>query len=103
MAAKQPQLELFRQLLGDRARDEAAEAGVHAVGVLLAAVRGVLDDLARRSHSLSRRLGEADRPAAERDVPDVVQNEVVAGQRLALDHAASVSRTCRASGRRERL
>jgi hypothetical protein len=70
--------------------------------VLFAAVRGVLDDLARRGHSLPRRVGEADRPAAERDLPDVVQNEIVARQRLALDHAASLSRTCGGSRRRER-
>ena len=36
VAAQEPQLELLGQLLGDRARDESAEAGVHAVGVLAA-------------------------------------------------------------------
>src|SRR5262245_47669342 len=102
MAPQQPQLQLLRQLLGDRARDEATEARVDAVRVLFATVRGVLDDLARRGHSLPGRVGEADRPPAECDFPDVVQNEIVARQRPALDHAASVSRTRGTSLRRER-
>ena len=66
VAAQEAELELLGQLLGDRARDEAAEAGVDAVGVLLAAVRGLLDELAGRAHALARRVGERDRAARGR-------------------------------------
>ena len=44
MAAQQAQLQLLGQLLRDRLRDEAAEAGVDAVRVLARAVRGALDE-----------------------------------------------------------
>ena len=92
VAAQEAELELLGQLLGDRARDEAAEAGVDAVGVLLAAVRGLLDELAGRAHALARRVREADRPGVDGDLPDVGERQIVARQRLALDHAASLSR-----------
>ena len=48
--AQEPQLQLLGQLLGNRLRDEAAEAGVDAVRVLARAVRGALDELARGAH-----------------------------------------------------
>ena len=54
VAAQEPQLELLGQLLRNRARDEPPEAGVDAVGVLLVAVRGALDELAGRAHALPR-------------------------------------------------
>ena len=66
--AQQPQLQLPRQLLGDRAVDEAAEAGVDAVGVLARAVRGALDELAGRPHLLARRVGQR-APARRRRRP----------------------------------
>src|SRR5262249_61596607 len=94
VAPEQAQLELLGQLLRDRARDEAAEAGVDAVGVLLATVRGLLDDLARGGHAVACGIGESDRPAVDGDLPDVGEREIVARQRPALDHAASVSRSC---------
>ena len=96
VAAQEAELELFGQLLGDRARDEAAEAGVDAVGVLLAAVRGLLDELAGGAHALARGVRERDRPGVDGDLPDVGEREIVARQRPALDHAASLSRTRRA-------
>ena len=62
--AQQPQLQLLGQLLGDRAVDEAAEAGVDAVGVLAASVRGALDELAGGEHLLPRRVCERRRRAS---------------------------------------
>ena len=94
VAAQEPELELLGQLLRDRARDEAAEARVDAVGVLLAAVRGLLDELAGGAHALPRRVGERDRAGVDGDLPDVLERQIVARQRPALDHAASLSRTC---------
>ena len=58
MAAQEPQLELGRELLRDLARDEAAEAGVDAVGVVAVAVRDVLDERAGRPHPLARGVGD---------------------------------------------
>ena len=50
VAAQETELELLGQLLRDRLRDEPAEAGVDAVGVLARAVRRAVDDRARRVH-----------------------------------------------------
>ena len=63
--AQQPQLQLLGQLLGDRAVDEAAEAGVDAVRVLARSVRSALDELARRAHLRRARRRRA-RPARAR-------------------------------------
>ena len=83
VAAEEAQLELLGQLLRDRARDEAAEAGVDAVRVLLAPVRRLLDELARRAPSARapRRQARPARPV-DGDRPDVGESEIVAGQRL---------------------
>ena len=103
VTAQEAELELFGQLLGNRARDEAAEAGVDAVGVLLAAVRGLLDELAGGAHAPARGVRECDRPGVDGDLPDVGEREIVARQRPALDHAASLSRTRRGAFRRSSL
>src|SRR2546430_1191608 len=93
MRAQQPKLELGRQLLGDRAVDEAAEPGVYAVGVLAPAVRGAFDELARGAHLLARRIGERRGLALDGDRPDVGDRQVVAGEgdRGLLGHAASLA------------
>ena len=58
MRAQQPQLQLAGQLLRNRAVDEAAEAGVDAVRVLLRSVRRALDERARGAHLVARGVGE---------------------------------------------
>ena len=68
VAAQEAELELLGQLLGDRLRDEAAEARVDAVRVLARAVRGALDELARGAHPLARARRRA-RPARRRPRP----------------------------------
>ena len=68
--AEQAQLQLLGQLLRDLLRDEAAEAGVDAVGVLVRAVRGALDDArAPRASARARRRRAARRRAARRRPP----------------------------------
>ena len=81
VAAQQPELELLGQLLRDRLRDEAAEAGVDAVGVL---ARGRARRGRRRARAATirsaRRVGERRRRALDRDRPDVVDGQVLAGE-----------------------
>ena len=54
VAAQQAELELLRELLRDVGRHEAAESGVHAVGVLAA---HAVDELACGAHLLPGRVG----------------------------------------------
>src|SRR6478672_7558877 len=54
MRAEQPELELGGLLGGNCNRHEAAETGVDAVRVLAAAVSGVLHEIARGVHLVSR-------------------------------------------------
>ena len=98
MAAQQAELELLRQLLGDRPGDETAEARVDAVRVLALAVDGSLDEVAGGPHPLAGRVGDLDRRVVDGDGPDVGETEVVAGESLALDHAASLSRALPPAG-----
>jgi hypothetical protein len=93
MTAQEPQLELLRLLDRNRARDEAAEARVDAVGVVIP--RDPIDELARRPHLLPRLLGEGHRRAADRHVPHVGHAEAVTRQRVTRDHGTSVGATRR--------
>jgi len=71
---QQPQLQFLGQLLGDLLRDEAAEAGIHTVGVLVRTVRDPLDDLPGGAHLNSRTLGERrGRPPLDGHRPDVLE------------------------------
>jgi len=92
MRAEQPELQLLGLLRRDRDRDEAAEAGVDAVGVLATAMRGSLHELARRVHLLARPVGQPCARSVDGHGPDVVHGEVVAGEadRRPLRHAASL-------------
>ncbi len=83
VAAQETQLQLGRLLGRDRLRDEPAEAGVDAVGVL---ARVLLEECARGDDPLPATLGEGDPAPADRDVPDVVQHEIVAGEQERLVH-----------------
>ena len=87
VASKQPQLQLLGLVVRDRLRDEAAEPGVDAVGVLAAEL---VEQAARACHLLDGARSEADRAAADRDVPDVLDREVVAGQQEQIGHGARV-------------
>ena len=80
VAAQEAQLQLGRLLLGDRLRDEAAEPGVDAVGVLAGAEGGTLDECAGGAHLRPRLVGELGRVPLDRDGPDVPCAEVVAGE-----------------------
>ena len=82
VAAQEAQLELPRQLLRDRLRDETAEPGVHPVRVLARAVRGPVDELARRDHPLPRGVGEPGVATLDRDGPDVLDRQVFARQHM---------------------
>ena len=55
MAPEQPELQLARQLLGNRARDKTAKAGVDAVRVLVRAVSGAFDELPGAHDLFARR------------------------------------------------
>ncbi len=111
MAAEQAHLQLFRQLLRDGLRDEAAEPRVDAVGVLGRPVRRALDELTRRRHPRPRGVGELDRPALDGDRPDVLDGEVVPRQDGGREHVAESSpavdtlsaQTCHPRVRRSRL
>ena len=94
MRAEQPELQLFGLLLRDRDRDEAAEAGVDAVGVLAAPVGGSLHELACGVHPLSCPVGQPCARSVDGHGPDVVHGEVVASEadRRPLRHAASLVR-----------
>ena len=93
--AEQTQLQLPGQLLRDLLRDEAAEAGVDAVGVLVRAVGGALDEpRAPRASWRGRRPTKAPEDATSTaDRPDVTKGEIVAGQSLRRGHTTSLERT----------
>ena len=87
VAAQQAQLQLLGLLLRDRLRDEAAEARVDPVGVL---APEPVDERPRACHPLDRALRERDRPTADRDVPDVLDREVVTCEREQTGHGSRV-------------
>ena len=95
MRPQQAQLELRGLLLGNRDSDEAAEAGVDAVGVLAASVRGSLDELAGGNHALPRLVGQLGPRTIDRDGPHVVDGQVFAREadRRPLRHQASLGRS----------
>ena len=81
VAAQEAELELLGELRRDRLRDEAAEAGVDAVGVLARGLRGgAVDELAGRGHLRAPVVGEGRRGSLDRDRPDVVDREIVSVQ-----------------------
>ncbi len=81
VASQEPELELLGELRRDRLRDEAAEAGVDAVGVLARRFRrGAVDELAGRGHLRAALIGERGRRTPDRDRPDVVDREIVSVQ-----------------------
>src|SRR5262249_12291103 len=101
VGAKQPQLKLLGQLLGDRARDKATEARVDAVGVLARAVRGALHELARGLHLSACRVRKAGPLAVDGHRPDVADRQVVPRQRdpRALRHEVESKRSQPSSNR----
>ena len=103
MAAEEADLELLGQLFGDRARDEAAEARVDTVGVLLCAMDGAPNQVARGAHLLTRGVRESDLGAIDCHRPDVGETEVVSRESLALDHEPSLSRSSRPAWSRSRV
>jgi hypothetical protein len=80
MAAQEPELELLGQLLGDRLRHEAAEAGVDPVRVLARAVGRPLDERARRLHAPAGRGRDRSRAAVDGHAPDVLDGQVLTGE-----------------------
>src|SRR5436190_966978 len=91
MRAQEPKLKLLRQLLGNLFRHEAAETGVHAVGVLVRAMRDRFDDIARCAHLSTCDIGELGRGAAlDGDGPDILCGEIVPRQRVRRGHAPSL-------------
>ena len=91
MRAEQAKLELLCQLLGDLLGDEAAEARVDAVGVLVRPMRCVLDHRAGGAHARARIVGQRrGRPAVDRDGPHVAEREVLTCQRVRHGHMASL-------------
>ncbi len=94
VGAEQPQLQLGGLLLRDRDGHEAAEAGVDAVGVLAAPVRGALDELAGSAHPLPGLVGQLGAGSVDGHSPDVVNGQVVAREadRRPLRHDASLGR-----------
>ena len=66
VAAQQVELQRLERVGRDLDVGERSEAGVDAVGRLVAA-RPPIDDGARRAHALARRVGQRDRLAAVRD------------------------------------
>ena len=87
VATQEAQLQLFDLVLRNRLGDEAAEAGVDPVRVL----RGLLDERARRGHLGARLVGEPDRNAVHRDLPDVLEPEVVPRQGRTRNHGSESS------------
>jgi len=82
VAAQEAELELLGELRRNRLRDEAAEAGVDAVGVLARGLgRGAVDELAGRGHLRAPVVGECRRGSLDRDRPDVVDREIVSVQK----------------------
>ena len=78
VAAQEAQLQLLGQLLRDRLRDEAAEPGVHTVGVLAPSVRGAIDDRAGLDHPPACGLGKRRGRARDRNRPHVVDGQILA-------------------------
>ena len=93
MAAQQAELQLLGQLLRDRLRDEAPEAGIYTVGMFVPAVRSTVDDLARRAHLLARLVRQRSAPTLDRDRPDVLVRQLFAREpdRRGVRHAASLA------------
>jgi hypothetical protein len=89
MAAQEPDLELVDELSRDRLRDQPTEPGVDAVGAFRGG-GGALHDLARGAHPLSCRLRQLGPRTVDRDGPDMVDLEVVAGEDLGLDHGRTL-------------
>jgi len=96
VAPQQPHLQLLGQLLRDRPRDEAAEAGVDPVRVLPLAVRRPHHELACGAHALAGAVGERDGGALDSDRPDVVDAEILTRQGARLDHGGESSSALRA-------
>ena len=94
VAAQQAQLQLVDLVVGDRLRDEAAEAGVDAVGVL----GGPLDERARRLHLTARLVGKADGRAVHGHLPDVLQPQVVPVQRVTQNHGSRLGASWASAG-----
>ena len=94
VATEKAHLELVRHLFGNPLRDEPAEAGVDAVGVLLLPVGRPGDELARCTHAAAGRVRELRLRTLDRDRPDVVDRQVVAREGARVDHATSVVRDC---------
>ena len=80
MAPEQPELKLGRQLLGNRPRDEPAEAGVDPISVLIRPVGGTLDDRAGSNDLLARAIAQGRVRPIDRNRPNVVDRQVFAGQ-----------------------
>jgi len=78
---------------GIDAIDEAAEARVDAVGVLLRSVRRALDECTGRPHLVARGVREPGRGTLNGDGPDIGDGQIVAGEadRGALRHATSLA------------
>ena len=87
MAAEETELQVLGLIVGDRLRHEPAEPGVDAVGVL---ATQLVQQAARASHLLHGARSETDVAAADRDVPDVLDREVVARQQEQIGHGARV-------------
>ena len=92
VAPQQAQLELLRQLLRNGLGDEAPEAGVDAVRVLAAPVRGPVDNLPGSVHLRARRVRENGPRTSDGHCPDVVDRQVVARQGVLRDHRPSLTR-----------
>ena len=86
-AAEQAQLQLLCLLGGDALRDEPAEAGVDAVGVI-SDLR--LEERPRGARALATEVTQGGGPARDGDVPDVVDREAIPGQLDSGRHGASL-------------
>ena len=91
VASQQSQLQLVRQLFRDRLGDEPAEARIHAVRVLARSVSGTFHDEPCGAHLVARLVRKLGGRAVDRDAPDVLDPEVVAGQRRRCDHGGECS------------
>src|SRR5207245_6908137 len=80
VAAQKTKLELLGQLLGDRLRDESAEARVDAVRVLARPISCALDEPAGGTHLRARFVGEGRAGSFDSDRPHVLDPEIVSGQ-----------------------
>ena len=87
VAAEQPELELVGELFGDPRRHETPEAGVHAVGVLVA---HRLDQVARSAHALLGPVADLGSCAMDGDVPHVSEREILSRQDERRRHAPSL-------------